>query len=56
MIGGSLRGSAPAGLRLVLGGMAAQAVAFVLWSTQLLAGTYVPGHIAARPAVGASGW
>ncbi|MDQ6606338.1 MAG: diguanylate cyclase [Actinomycetota bacterium] len=43
MIGGSLRGSRSAALPLVLGGMAAQALAFWLWSTQLLAGTYVPG-------------
>jgi diguanylate cyclase (GGDEF)-like protein len=43
MIGGELRGTRQASLRLVLVGMAAQALAFSLWSTQLLAGTYRPG-------------
>ena len=49
MIGGTLRGSRSAVLRLVLGGMIAQAVAFALWSRQLLAGTYVPGHTLLDP-------
>jgi diguanylate cyclase (GGDEF)-like protein len=49
MIGGSLRGSRSAVLRIVLGGMAAEAVAFCLWSTQLLAGTYVPGNTVLDP-------
>ncbi len=49
MIGGSLRGSRSAALRLVMGGMAAQAVAFYLWSTQLLAGTYSPGATSLDP-------
>ncbi len=44
MIAGSLRRSHSAAQRLVLGGMAVQAVAFGLWSRQLLAQTYVPGH------------
>jgi diguanylate cyclase (GGDEF)-like protein len=44
MIAGSLGASRSGALRLVLGGMAAQAVGFGLWSEQLLAGNYVPGH------------
>ncbi len=62
MIAGSLRSSRSTGLRLVLGGMAAQALAFWLWSTQLLAGTYVPGGTVLDPlwvvglvAIGAGG-
>ena len=43
MIGGALRTQRTVGLRLVLGGMAAQAIAFWLWSSQLLHQTYVPG-------------
>ena len=43
MVGGALRASRSVALPLVLGGMAAQAVAFSLWSAQLLARTYVPG-------------
>jgi diguanylate cyclase (GGDEF)-like protein len=49
MIGGSLRGSRSAVLRLVLSGMVAQAVGFALWSKQLLAGTYVPGRTLLDP-------
>ena len=49
MIGGSLRGSRSAVLRLVLSGMVVQAVAFALWSRQLLAGTYVPGNTLLDP-------
>ncbi len=49
MIAGSLRGSRSPALRLVLGGMAAQAVGFGLWSEQLLARTYVPGHTLLDP-------
>jgi diguanylate cyclase (GGDEF)-like protein len=49
IIGGSLRGSRSAVTRLVLSGMIAQAVAFALWSRQLLAGTYVPGHTLLDP-------
>ncbi len=43
MLSGPLRASRSAPTRFVLAGMAAQAVAFSLWSPQLLAGTYVPG-------------
>ena len=43
MIGGSLAGSRSFALPMTLAGMVAQAVGFSLWSTQLLAGTYVPG-------------
>ena len=49
MIAGSLRGSRSPALRLVLGGMAAQAVGFGLWSEQLLARTYVPGNTLLDP-------
>jgi len=64
MIAGSLRGGQRSGaLRLVLGGMIAVAVAFVLWSRQLLAGTYVPGHTLLDPlwvvaliTIGVGGW
>lgn len=43
MLSGSLRATRTASSRFVLGGMAAQAVAFSFWSPQLLANTYVPG-------------
>ncbi len=43
MIGGSLRQARTAALPLVLGGIVAQAVAFVFWSDQLLRQTYTPG-------------
>ena len=43
MLGGALRGVRHPALALVLGGTAAISVAFMLWSTQLLSGTYVPG-------------
>jgi diguanylate cyclase (GGDEF)-like protein len=43
MIAGALRGIRGGGVRLVLGGIAAQAVAFIVWSRQLLDGTYAPG-------------
>jgi diguanylate cyclase (GGDEF)-like protein len=49
MVGGSLRGTRSPGLPLVLGGMAAQALGFSLWSVQLLAGTYVPGRTLLDP-------
>jgi diguanylate cyclase (GGDEF)-like protein len=62
MIGGSLRGSRSGVPYLVFGGMIAQAVAFWLWSTQLLSGTYVPGTTLLDPlwvvgliAIGAGG-
>jgi len=44
MIGGSLAGSRSRALPVTLGGMVAQAIAFSLWDTQLLSGTYVPGR------------
>ena len=43
MLGGALRGLQRPSLRLVLGGTAAISLAFMLWSIQLLRGTYVPG-------------
>jgi diguanylate cyclase (GGDEF)-like protein len=49
MVGGSLRGTRSPGLPFVLGGMAAQALGFTLWSVQLLAGTYVPGRTLLDP-------
>ncbi len=49
MIAGSLRGSRSVALRLVLGGMAAQALAFALWSKQLLDMSYVPGRTLLDP-------
>jgi diguanylate cyclase (GGDEF)-like protein len=62
MVGGMLRVQRTLALRLVLGGMAAQALAFILWSDQLLRGTYVPGRTLLDPlwvvglaAIGAGG-
>jgi diguanylate cyclase (GGDEF)-like protein len=62
MIGGSLRASRSTALRVVLGGMVAQAVAFSLWSVQLLNQSYVPGKTLLDPlwvvgmlAIGAGG-
>ncbi len=49
MVGGALRTQRTASLQLVMGGMAAQAVGFWLWSSQLLHGTYVPGHTLLDP-------
>ncbi len=43
MIAGALHGIRGGGVRLVLAGIAAQAVAFIFWSRQLLDGTYAPG-------------
>jgi diguanylate cyclase (GGDEF)-like protein len=43
MVSGSLRTNRAAPSRFVLAGMAAEAVAFSLWSIQLLGNTYVPG-------------
>ena len=43
MIAGALRGIRGGGVRLVLAGIAAQAVAFIFWSRQLLDGAYTPG-------------
>ena len=44
IVGGGLRGYRRSVAGLVTGGMAVEAVAFGLWSPQLLAQTYVPGH------------
>jgi len=43
MIAGALHGIRGGGVRLVLAGIAAQALAFIFWSRQLLDGSYVPG-------------
>jgi len=43
MLGGALRGQRQLSLRLVLGGVAVISFAFMMWSSQLLRGTYVPG-------------
>jgi diguanylate cyclase (GGDEF)-like protein len=43
MVGGVLCAQRTMASRLVFGGMAAQALAFMLWSDQLLRGTYAPG-------------
>jgi len=62
MVSGSLRTNRTAPSRFVLAGMAAEAVAFSLWSTQLLLNTYVPGATLLDPlfvvgllAIGAGG-
>jgi diguanylate cyclase (GGDEF)-like protein len=49
MLGGTLRGLRTAPVRLVLFGVAAQAVGFSLWSKALLQGTYVPGDSTLDP-------
>jgi diguanylate cyclase (GGDEF)-like protein len=49
MIGGTLRGTRSAALRLVLIGMASQAVGFSFWSQQLLQRAYVPGRTVLDP-------
>jgi diguanylate cyclase (GGDEF)-like protein len=49
VVGGALRGINTLGLRLVLAGIGAQAVAFVLWSHQLLDATYAPGRTVLDP-------
>jgi diguanylate cyclase (GGDEF)-like protein len=49
IIGGALRGYRRSVAGLVMGGLAAEAVAFGLWSPQLLAGSYVPGHTLIDP-------
>jgi diguanylate cyclase (GGDEF)-like protein len=49
VVGGALRGLNTPGLRLVLAGIGAQAVAFVLWSHQLLDATYVEGRTVLDP-------
>jgi diguanylate cyclase (GGDEF)-like protein/putative nucleotidyltransferase with HDIG domain len=49
MIGGSLRGSRSRAIPIALCGIAAQAVAFMLWSVQLLSQSYVPGKTLLDP-------
>jgi len=49
MVGGALRSLNTTALRLVLSGIAAQAFAFSLWSTQLLERSYAPGHTLLDP-------
>jgi len=49
MVGGALRRLNTKGLRLVLSGIAAEALAFILWSTQLLERTYAPGRTLLDP-------
>ncbi len=49
MASGSLRGLRTMSLRLVLVGLGAQALAFSLWTSQLLQGTYSPGHTLLDP-------
>ncbi|HET9720243.1 MAG TPA: diguanylate cyclase [Solirubrobacteraceae bacterium] len=43
MLAGTLRGARTLAMRLVLGGMVVQSMAFILWGDVLLRGTYVPG-------------
>lgn len=49
MLAGTLRGGRTLAIRLVLGGMVVQAVAFILWSSLLLKGSYHPGTTALDP-------
>jgi diguanylate cyclase (GGDEF)-like protein len=49
MLGGALRGLRGLALQLFFGGTALISVAFMLWSGQLLRGTYVPGRSAFDP-------
>ena len=49
MVGGALRSQRTVALQVVLGGIAAQALAFILWADQLLNGTYVPGRTLLDP-------
>ena len=44
VVGGGLRRLSAPGIRLVLSGIAAQALAFTLWCDKLLNRTYSPGH------------
>ena len=62
MIAGALHGIRGGGVRLVLAGIVAQAVAFIFWGGQLLDGSYVPGATLIDPlfviglvAIGAGG-
>ena len=49
IVGGALRRLDVTAARLVMGGVAAVALAFILWSTQLLDRTYVPGRTLLDP-------
>ena len=49
MVAGALHGIRGGGVRLVLAGVAAQAVGFIIWSGQLLDGTYAPGRTLIDP-------
>jgi diguanylate cyclase (GGDEF)-like protein len=62
MVAGALRTQRTPAVMLVLGGMSAQAVAFIFWSSQLLRGAYVSGNTLLDPlwvigliAIGAGG-
>jgi diguanylate cyclase (GGDEF)-like protein len=50
MVGGAVTSVRSAASRLVLGGIVTQAVAFMLWSHQLLEQTYAPGRTLIDPA------
>ena len=52
MVGGSLNPIRGGGPRLVLAGLAMQAVAFISWSDQLLTATYVTGNTLVDPLFG----
>jgi diguanylate cyclase (GGDEF)-like protein len=49
VVAGALHGIRGAGVRLVLAGIAAQAVGFIVWSGQLLDGSYVQGKTLIDP-------
>ncbi len=49
MLGGTLRATRSVPLRLALAGIAAQSLAFILWSDKLLTRSYVPGHSVLDP-------
>ena len=49
MVGGTLHRLRGAGSQLVLGGLVAQAIAFISWSDQLLSDTYVTGTTLVDP-------
>jgi diguanylate cyclase (GGDEF)-like protein len=49
MLGGTLRAMRTVSLRLALAGIAAQALAFILWSDKLLTRSYEPGHSVLDP-------
>jgi diguanylate cyclase (GGDEF)-like protein len=49
MLAGTLRGARTLAIRLVLGGMVVQSMAFIMWGKLLLKGTYVPGTTALDP-------